>query len=315
MKTQPVFSIIVPVYKVEPYLDACVTSLVKQTYSDIEILLIDDGSPDACPAMCDAYAKEDSRIRVIHKANGGLSDARNTGIDAATGEYLFFVDSDDTLFPDACERFLPYTGQGYDILVGDGLSRGAYRNLRHGGITGVYSGKAYLERALAQRTMPMAAWLYVFKRTFLLEKGLRFKYGILHEDEEFTPRAFLEAAQVVGTGIKFYSYVIRPNSITTGRDQRKNMSDLYTTCLELKERYDRLEDSSLKYLLLDSLVNKYLSLFQASRGYRYGRAYIHKRFVRQNAYLRKTKYKAWLFSLSPRLYWHVNASTKSGGRS
>ncbi|MBO5797156.1 MAG: glycosyltransferase [Clostridia bacterium] len=314
MTKQPVFSIVVPVYKVEQYLHTCVTSLRRQTYSDIEILLIDDGSPDGCPAMCDAYAKEDKRIRVIHKPNGGLSDARNAGIEAAVGDYLFFVDSDDALFPTACEQFLPYAAEGCDILVGDGTSTGAYRNLCHRGFPGVCSGKDYLKKALTQKAMPMAAWLYVYKRAFLLEKGLRFKYGILHEDEEFTPRAFLEAERVVDTGINFYSYVIRANSITTGKDQRKNMSDLYTTCLELKERYDRLEDTALKHLLLDSLVNKYLSLFQACRAYRYGRAYIHKRFVRQNAYLRKTKYKAFLFSISPRLYWHVNASTKSGGR-
>ena len=88
-------SIIVPVYNVEKYLDECICSLVNQTYTNLEIILIDDGSPDNCPAMCDAWAEKDSRIRVIHKKNGGLSDARNVALEVATGEFLRFVDSDD----------------------------------------------------------------------------------------------------------------------------------------------------------------------------------------------------------------------------
>ena len=88
-------SVIVPVYKVEKYLDRCVESIVNQTYKNLEIILVDDGSPDNCPAMCDAWAKKDSRIKVIHKENGGLSDARNAGMRLASGEYICFVDSDD----------------------------------------------------------------------------------------------------------------------------------------------------------------------------------------------------------------------------
>lgn len=88
-------SIIIPIYKVEKYLDECVTSLVKQTYRDLEIILVDDGSPDLCPQMCDEWAKKDSRIKVVHKKNGGLSSARNAGLKVAKGEYIGFVDSDD----------------------------------------------------------------------------------------------------------------------------------------------------------------------------------------------------------------------------
>ena len=88
-------SIIIPVYKVEKYLSKCIESIFKQTYFDLELILVDDGSPDNCPMICDEYAKKDSRIRVIHKKNGGLSDARNAGLEIATGEYIGFVDSDD----------------------------------------------------------------------------------------------------------------------------------------------------------------------------------------------------------------------------
>ena len=100
----PTVTVIIPVYKVKRYLDACVESVVRQRDADLEILLVDDGSPDRCPALCDAWAEKDPRIKVIHRENGGLSAARNSGIDAAMGEFLLFVDSDDLLEPDAVRR-------------------------------------------------------------------------------------------------------------------------------------------------------------------------------------------------------------------
>lgn len=102
-------SVIVPVYKVEPYLDRCVASILAQTYPNLEVILVDDGSPDNCPALCDAWAQRDARIRVIHKKNGGQSDARNVGLDAASGAYISFVDSDDYI----AENFIETL---YDLL-------------------------------------------------------------------------------------------------------------------------------------------------------------------------------------------------------
>ena len=97
-------SIVVPIYKVEPYLEKCVESIRNQTYKNLEIILVDDGSPDKCGAMCDEYAEADPRIRVIHKQNGGLSDARNAGVERASGEYLLFVDSDDYIDRELVEK-------------------------------------------------------------------------------------------------------------------------------------------------------------------------------------------------------------------
>ena len=100
---QPKISVIIPVYKVEKYLDRCVNSVLNQTLKDIEVILIDDGSPDGCPAMCEEYKKKDNRVRVIHKENGGLGYARNSGLEIATGEYIAFVDSDDFIEEDMYE--------------------------------------------------------------------------------------------------------------------------------------------------------------------------------------------------------------------
>ena len=104
--TSELITVIVPVYKVEQYLDRCVSSLVGQTYSNLEIILVDDGSPDRCPELCDGWAKRDDRIRVIHKPNGGVSSARNAGLEAARGEWFFFVDSDDFLPENALEGLM-----------------------------------------------------------------------------------------------------------------------------------------------------------------------------------------------------------------
>ena len=260
--SKPVYSIIVPVFKVEAYLDKCVQSLINQTYRNIEIILVDDGSPDRCGEMCDAYARVDSRIKVIHQKNGGLSDARNTGIHAASGEYLMFVDSDDYITEDTCQSMLPYTQEGNEILIGEGVSMGANKRLSHGYTSECVSGKTYLKLALQGGSMPMAAWLYVYNRAFLQRNDLLFKCGILHEDEQFTPRAFLVADRVKETGVNFYRYQIREGSITTGKDFRKNGRDLFETCLELKALYEKLEDAELRNILLDSLVVKYLSICQ-----------------------------------------------------
>lgn len=112
----PLISVIVPVYNVEKYLPRCIDSILNQTYKNLEIILVDDGSPDNCPAICDEYAQKDSRIKVIHKANGGVSSARNVGLDVATGEYIGFVDSDDWIEPDMYEfLFMRATDYNVDI--------------------------------------------------------------------------------------------------------------------------------------------------------------------------------------------------------
>ena len=124
MKDNPLISVVIPIYKVEKYLCECVDSVINQTYTNLEIILVDDGSPDNCPAICDDYASKDSRIKVIHKENGGQSSARNAGIKIAKGEYISFIDSDDYVSP-------VYIEQLYSTLKrsGAGLSCCTYSAL------------------------------------------------------------------------------------------------------------------------------------------------------------------------------------------
>lgn len=304
------FSFVIPVYKVEQEIHRCVASVLKQSVGCFEVILVDDGSPDNCPAICDAYAEQDPRVRVIHKQNGGLSDARNAGVDAATGDYIVFLDSDDYVSLDTCEKLLPAASGGYDILVGDGICEGGNNRLDHPYSCPVCDGKSFLKEALRFGYMPMAAWLYVYRKKFLQEHGLRFKKGILHEDEQFTPRVFLAAQSVMNTRVCFYHYVIREGSITTGRDLRKNAKDLMETCKELAVYYNALEDAELKMYLLDTLSGKYLSLFQQGKLYQWGREYLPKKMIWELAQRPKTRVKALLFCISPRIYWHINHMSK-----
>ncbi len=309
-----VFSIIVPVYNVSEYLRRCLDSLINQTFSDIEIIVVDDGSKDESPVICDEYAQSDSRIKVIHKENGGLSDARNKGLEAATGNYVIFVDSDDYIDTDACDKFLPYIEKSYDIIIGDAYVEGGKCNLTHVVTEDVMTGETYLLRALSAELASMAVWLNVYRREFLRDNGLNFKFGILHEDEQFTPRCFLKANTVVYSGVFFYHYIIRPSSITTKPDKRKNATDLYNTCLELEKIYNSLDNYKLKKLLKDSLVQKYLNMFQVGALYQYGKTYVHKKFIFRNAYKCRTRLKAMLYCLSPKLYYKINERSKRRNR-
>lgn len=306
------FSIIIPVYKTQAYLERCVESVRKQTYKNIEIILVDDGSPDDCPQMCNHYSEVDSRIKVIHKAHSGLSDTRNAGLACAAGDYVLFVDSDDYIEYNTCESFISFVEKGYDILVGDayveGLSCGMITRLPS---SHVFSGAEYYKCALkAHKVSPSVAWINVYRRAFLSDNHLFFKHGILSEDIEFVPRAFLAAQTVVCTHCRFYHYWIRTNSITTQKDKRENLSCIYATGIEHEKRFASLADAELKHLLMDAVVRSYLYVFQEGKSFKYGSEYIHRDFVLRNAYEPRTRIKASVFWLSPCLYWYIIAALR-----
>lgn len=304
------FSIIVPIYNVEKYLRKCVETLINQTYKNIEIILVDDESPDACPEICDEFAKMDERIVVIHKKNGGLSDARNAGISAARGKYLLFVDSDDYIDENTCEKFSKYTDMRCQVIMGEAIVEGGEKSLSHINCSEVMSGNQYLMEAYTEKKVPMVAWLNIIERDFLLEKKLFFKKGILHEDEEFTPRLILNSDRIVITSIPFYHYVIRDNSIMTQKNKEKNARDFYQTCLELEKYYGCVSNRKLKNYLLDDLVKKYLNLYMTGRLYQYGKQYNHKKFMIKNAKETRTLFKVFLYVISPRCYCYVNRKVK-----
>lgn len=227
-------SVIVPVYDVEAYLPECIDSIRGQTYPDLEIILVDDGSPDRCGEICDEAARADPRIRVLHKANGGVSDARNAGMEAVTAPYLTFVDSDDFLPPDCLEiLYRALTESGADVAVGS--PRSVPEDARPDGLPACGDGPpacavmgrdAAVEMALVRITNHLWGRLY---RSRLWE-GIRFPEGKIYEDAAVIFDVLSRARSVAFLDAALYAYRCRRGSITNSRF-RPDQYD-YVECTE-----------------------------------------------------------------------------------
>ena len=209
-------SVIVPVYKTQQYLDRCVSSIRNQTYENLEIILVDDGSPDRSGEMCDALALEDSRIRVVHKENGGLASARNAGIDAMTGEYAAFVDSDDDIAPEMIRSLYDLCVQHQAQVACCGIER-----INDQGHVNYFNEKTG-DFLLLDREGAMAELLENYRVTNsvcdkLIHKsvfdGLRLTEGYIYEDFDVMYRCLHRADRVVYTGAPYYRYYLSQGSI------------------------------------------------------------------------------------------------------
>lgn len=246
-------SVIVPIYKVEPYLDKCIASIVNQTYKNLEIILVDDGSPDNCPAMCDSWAERDSRIRVIHKPNGGLSDARNAGMAVATGELLAFVDSDDWISPDMYEYL-------YQRLTEDGSDVAAC------GVQLIWEngtppcmltceGNRVLDREEAMQAIIEESWLkqpvvYKIYKTKLI-KDIKFPVGKYHEDVFWSYQAIGRAQKVSVSNHIGYYYLQRGGSIMGEGYSPKRLDAVEAKvqrCAYIQERFPEISALATKNL-------------------------------------------------------------------
>lgn len=217
----PLVSVIVPVYGVERYLDACVEGLVGQTYRNLEILLVDDGSPDRCPAMCDAWTARDERIRVIHKANGGLSDARNVGLAKATGNYIYFVDSDDMVERNLIERAMA-TMRDYDadlvMFQFDTISEdgkpltSSYKHNHYDDVIIMTPVEAI--KAQVKAEIDGYFWSFVAAASIYRNHGFSFPVGRKIEDMARICNVIGESHRVVRIPEALYHYRMRRGSIT-----------------------------------------------------------------------------------------------------
>ncbi len=230
-------SVIIPVYNIENYVDDCLKSALGQTYSNLEIIVVDDGSKDRSGEICDEYARADSRVRVLHRANGGLSAARNSGIEAASGEYITFIDGDDYVDDTYVETLYGLIEGGADISIcefsyvyGDKVKR-CKSKLR--GKLEMTSHEA-LKTMLYQNYYDTSAWGKLYKRE-LFADGVRFPEGKLFEDMGTTYKLLLKADKVAYENISVYYYVQRNDSISNSEyNPRKNdylefAEEIYTT--------------------------------------------------------------------------------------
>lgn len=236
-------SVIVPVYRVEKYLNRCVDSILQQSYRDLEIILVDDGSPDQCGSICDHYAVIDARVVAIHQKNGGLSDARNAGLRIATGEYVGFVDSDDYVYPQMYEKlYETLKNSGADISI----CNYAYVDEETGRIDERMTGQSPIknetmncDQALSKINPLMegysyyvTAWNKLYKRS--LFEDICFKRGHIHEDEYIVHHLFAKCQRIASIDDVLYIYSQRSGSIMKGPVSFKRIDAV----LALLDRYN-----------------------------------------------------------------------------
>ena len=259
-------SVIIPIYNVEKYLNECVDSVLRQDYNDFEVVLVNDGSPDRCPEICDEYAVKDNRVVVVHKENGGLSDARNAGIKAASGDYLCFLDSDDFWDDpsalsklaaciaennsDTCQYFHRIYKEKENIL-----KPFPFRNLKP--MNGMETA-ALLKKAVMTNNLHISACSNAISRKFIIDNDLFFKKGIKTEDLEWAIRMYLCRPKISFIDDVFYIYRSdRDDSITSTVDY-KHLCDycwILETSLERTENGDEdLKESLNSYLMYHLLI-------------------------------------------------------------
>lgn len=259
-------SVIIPVYKVEQYLDECINSVVNQSYKNLEIILVDDGSPDKCPKMCDGWAKRDNRIKVVHKQNGGLSSARNAGLDVANGDYFAFVDSDDwiapTMYEDLYNAIIKYNA---DVAVSkiqkcfpDGHISDFNTNWNHQiNEDTVFEKKEYLHLCLSTK-LDSTAWNKLYKKHLFI--NVRFKEDRLTEDYLMTYYLINNINKVIYLNKVHYNYRVRPNGIcgtyTHINDTYLNINEIRADLLGKKdlESIRHLNIFKLKFLISTCLI-------------------------------------------------------------
>lgn len=255
MKT-PKISVIIPVYKVEKYLKKCINSVIKQTYKDIEIILVDDGSPDACPEICDDFAKKDSRINVIHKQNGGLSSARNAGLDIAVGQYVYFLDSDDYIEPNTLEIMIKkMRDNSIDIVIGGvkPFFEGKIKPNNFDNMVNYFSvfDKQVILDANQILQLPVIACEKLYKKSIIDEYNLRFDEGLINEDEAFNWYYNTKIKFGIFVPNKFYNYLIRPDSIVGNKQKGQKIGDLL-----------QIVDKVYEHLKTYKLLSKYKRKFK-----------------------------------------------------
>ena len=262
--SMPEVSIIVPVYKVEPYLHRCVDSILAQTFSDFELILVDDGSPDNCPAICDEYAEKDDRIHVIHQENGGLSAARNAGMAAARGKYYLFCDSDDYVSPYWCEAMYSASVEHHDSFVFCRINSVDEANPHVVTNTINLEKKEYEKSAFIDMHICDAAgyvWSALFDAAIIQRFSISFRMDVIIEDLPFCIEYLKHVTSLFYCGDAEYYYVQR-NAQTLSRKYHQDGFRKY------KEKYAIIQDYIIDCVAADrrceyqiKVANAYMYLF------------------------------------------------------
>lgn len=260
MEDNKLVTVIVPVYNVECYLDKCISSIVHQSYKNLEIIMIDDGSTDASSEICDKWAVKDKRIHVIHKQNGGLSDARNAGLAVATGEYISFVDSDDWIKPQFIETLMALLESDKADIAECGVRYVDERGhiLRERCYPEKKAAKSKIEALktlVKENGIYQTVWNKLYKRDVL--KGILFEKGKYNEDDFWTYQVFDRAERLIVISDKLYCYLQRESSIMGIGYQIKRLDGLKARIerMEYLQKYEELADFTKAHIFYDFIFH------------------------------------------------------------
>lgn len=256
------FSVIIPVYNVEKYLKECVDSILNQTFSDYELILVDDGSTDGSPQICDDYAAIDSRVKVIHNKNGGASAARNTGMKAAQGEYIINIDSDDYFLTNDVFEKIYNCSNNKDIILFkyqkyfDETKRFEKCPFSYANISEDDSFVESIDKLVRADAFFGMAWMKTVKRELIAENNIYFEEGIVGEDIDWNYNLYCNASSLVTIDEAFIAYRQRENSVTSA-PKIKSLTSLLYIIKRWADRINSLSDEVLKKALLGSLAKHY----------------------------------------------------------
>ncbi len=306
-------SVIVPVFRVERYIDKCVQSVVNQTYRNLEIILVDDGSPDNCGKMCELWSEKDHRIKVIHKLNGGLSDARNAGLAICAGKYVGFVDSDDYIEPEMYEKLLKASlATGADISCCYAVDEldGKIKELnKFNEYTVLDSNEAVRDLFITNDYIRHAAWNKLYKRE--LFGSIKFPVGRIYEDAAVMYRLIDKSSLIVCVNSELYHYIQRADSIIHAEYKRNSVADRFHNGLEAAEYFKEREDvldavfcwNALKFKDLWEEAYSNGDIEMCSEVYKEFCIIPLKSIIRQLSV--KHKIKTLIFRISPKLYFRI----------
>ena len=313
-RNQPEISVIVPVYQVEKYLNECIDSILAQTFTDLEVILVDDGSPDNCPALCDAAAKRDSRVRVIHQQNKGLSGARNAGIDVARGNWLGFVDSDDVIDQTFYEKLhTAAVHAGAEMAVCDilGVDENGkkcpfqYELLKNE----VLTNEEVIRRMRLTPLVNAATKLY--KREIFAT--LRYPEGKNYEDAFIAPAIYESIKNVACVGEQLYHYRINPEGIMKRRVDIKNLDEVEANygLFECALKHGKTDVLLLEYTLMQKIIRRTeKNLSPEDRQSARMQEILgimekaHTQIEQNNAVTISTKMETLFYRISPQLYYN-----------
>lgn len=315
-------SVIVPVYNVEKYLDRCIESIINQTYKNLEIILVDDGSPDNCPKMCDNWAKKDKRIKVIHKENGGLSDARNIGINNATGDYIAFVDSDDFIDKEMYEKLLQnLIRTNSDISICSMIyyyENDQIKELKNNDTSFfIYDDIKKYDNLFNENFLNfVVVWNKIYKKEIF--KKLRFPKGKINEDTFLAHKILNLSNKIVYSKEKLYYYVQREESIMHQQFNIKKLDELEAYKNQMLF-FQQEEFHNTKYpkISLERYIDKILVYYCRVKNHNENKQYqkqiqdLRKEYkkyykeIMKKDILFKSKLKYFIFKYFPNLYYMI----------